>query len=71
MKFRKILTLGAAFLLLAATDSRPAASPQDDYLQIYVMINEGDKLDNTGQKSQAREKYESALNKLEIGRAHV
>ena len=65
MKFRKIFTIGAALLLLASADSRPAASPQDDYLQIYVMINEGDKLDNTGQKSQAREKYETALNKLD------
>ena len=65
MKFRKILACLAALLLLAAPSSHPAASPQDDYLQIYVMINEGDKLDNSGQKSQAREKYENALNKLD------
>ena len=65
MKFRKILACLAALLLLGAPSSHPAASPQDDYLQIYVMINEGDKLDNSGQKSQAREKYENALNKLE------
>jgi len=65
MKFRKILACLAALLLLAPPSSHPAASPQDDYLQIYVMINEGDKLDNSGQKSQAREKYENALNKLE------
>ena len=42
-----------------------AASPQDDYLQIYVMINEGDKLGTAGQNSQAREKYETALTRLE------
>ena len=42
-----------------------AASPQDDYLQIYVMINEGDKLNTAGQASQAREKYETALTRLE------
>ena len=42
-----------------------AASPQDDYLQIYVMINEGDKLSAGGQASQAREKYETALTRLE------
>ena len=65
MKFRKIFACLAAFLWLATPSSHPAASPQDDYLQIYVMINEGDKLDNTGQKSQAREKYENALNKLD------
>jgi tetratricopeptide (TPR) repeat protein len=55
----------AAILVLATPSSHPAASPQDDYLQIYVMINEGDKLDNSGQRSQAREKYETALNKLD------
>jgi len=65
MKFRKIFASLAACLLLAVPSSHPAASPQDDYLQIYVMINEGDKLDNSGQKSQAREKYENALNKLD------
>jgi len=42
-----------------------AASPQDDYLQIYVMINEADKLSTGGQNSQAREKYETALSRLE------
>jgi len=40
-------------------------SPQDDYLQIYVMINEGDKMSAGGQASQAREKYETALTRLE------
>jgi len=64
MKFRKIFACLAA-LLLAAPSLHPAAPPPDDYLQIYVMINEGDKLDNSGQKSQAREKYETALNKLD------
>ena len=42
-----------------------AASPQDDYLQIYVLINEGDKLTQSGQNSQGREKYETALTRLE------
>ena len=42
-----------------------AASPQDDYLQIYVMIQEGDKLTAGGQNSQGREKYETAVQRLE------
>ena len=42
-----------------------AASPQDDYLQIYVMIQDGDKSAATGQNSQAREKFETALSRLE------
>ena len=51
--------------LAAAPRLEAAASPQDDYLQIYVMINEGDKLMQGGQNSQAREKYETALTRLE------
>ena len=42
-----------------------AASPQDDYLQIYVMIQDGDRLATAGQNSQGREKFETALNRLE------
>jgi len=58
-------TLAALALLAASASLRAAASPQDDYLQIYVMINEGDKLSQGGQNSQAREKYETALARLE------
>ena len=42
-----------------------AASPQDDYLQIYVMIQDGDRLATAGQNSQGREKFETALSRLE------
>ncbi|NDI16633.1 MAG: hypothetical protein EBY83_01485, partial [Verrucomicrobia bacterium] len=42
-----------------------AASPQDDYLQIYVMIQDGDRLATAGQNSQGREKFENALSRLE------
>ncbi len=42
-----------------------AASPQDDYLQIYVMIQDGDRLATAGQNSQGREKFETALGRLE------
>ena len=64
---KTIQLLTVVLLTLLPTVSRvmAAASPQDDYLQIYVMINEGDKLGQGGQNSQAREKYESALNRLE------
>jgi len=64
---QRILTFTLAALAVISTTSllRAAASPQDDYLQIYVMINEGDKLSQGGQNSQAREKYESALTRLE------
>jgi len=64
---KKILISSLALLAALASASRleAAASPQDDYLQIYVMINEGDKLNTGGQSSQAREKYETALTRLE------
>jgi tetratricopeptide (TPR) repeat protein len=42
-----------------------AASPQDDYLQIYDMIQYGDRLATAGQNSQGREKFETALSRLE------
>ena len=58
------LLAGCAFLAVGSR-LEAAASPQDDYLQIYVMINEGDKLGTAGQNSQAREKYETALSRLE------
>ncbi len=57
------MALGSLFTTTYRSEA--AASPQDDYLQIYVMINEGDKLSQGGQTSQAREKYEGALNRLE------
>jgi len=64
---KRILISSLALLAALASASRleAAASPQDDYLQIYVMINEGDKLNTGGQASQAREKYETALTRLE------
>ena len=61
----QVLCLAILALLPTAPMVHAAASPQDDYLQIYVMINEGDKLSQGGQNSQAREKYESALARLE------
>ncbi|MEY5063061.1 MAG: repeat containing protein, partial [Verrucomicrobiota bacterium] len=61
----RIFTLAALAVFSLGVRLEAAASPQDDYLQIYVMINEGDKLNTAGQNSQAREKYETALTRLE------
>ena len=64
---KRFLIASLTFLTVFSMAARleAAASPQDDYLQIYVMINEGDKLNTGGQASQAREKYETALTRLE------
>lgn len=64
-KRMQIFALAALTVFSMAFRVGAAASPQDDYLQIYVMINEGDKLSQGGQNSQAREKYETALTRLE------
>ena len=61
----QIFALAALAVFSTVSHGGAAASPQDDYLQIYVMINEGDKLSQGGQNSQAREKYETALTRLE------
>ena len=65
MKFWKWMALGVCVACLIPANSHSAASPQDDYLQIYVLINEGDKLTQSGQNSQGREKYETALTRLD------
>jgi len=65
MKFWKWMALGVCVACLIPAISYSAASPQDDYLQIYVLINEGDKLTQSGQNSQGREKYETALTRLD------
>ncbi|MEM9399070.1 MAG: tetratricopeptide repeat protein [Verrucomicrobiota bacterium] len=41
-----------------------AATPQDQYLQIYLLIQEADKLETAGQKASARARYEVALKRL-------
>jgi Flp pilus assembly protein TadD/chromosome segregation ATPase len=45
--------------------AQAAASLQDQYLQIYLTIQEADKLEADGQKAAAYKKYDQALKKLE------
>ncbi|MEM9443803.1 MAG: tetratricopeptide repeat protein [Verrucomicrobiota bacterium] len=57
--------LGALCFLLTLTVSVAlAATPQDKYLQIYLLIQEADKLETAGQKASARERYSVALQRL-------
>jgi Flp pilus assembly protein TadD/predicted nucleic acid-binding Zn-ribbon protein len=41
------------------------ADPQQDFLQIYLLIQEGDKLESDGQAASARTRYEDALKRLQ------
>jgi predicted nucleic acid-binding Zn-ribbon protein len=65
MKLFQWIALLACLTWATPAQVHSAASPQDDYLQIYVMIQEGDKLAAGGQNSQGREKYETAVQRLE------
>lgn len=65
MKIFRWIALLPFLALGLSSHLQSAASPQDDYLQIYVMIQEGDKLTQSGQNSQGREKYETAIQRLE------
>ena len=65
MKLFQWIALLACLTWATPAQVHSAASPQDDYLQIYVMIQEGDKLTAGGQNSQGREKYETAVQRLE------
>ncbi|MFZ5806690.1 MAG: tetratricopeptide repeat protein [Verrucomicrobiota bacterium] len=61
---RSLLTvIGAAVFLFAA--SVVFASPQDQYLQIYLLIQEGEKLETSGQKAEAKERFDVSLKRLE------
>ena len=65
MKIFQWIALFGCLVWATPAHVHSAASPQDDYLQIYVMIQEGDKLTQGGQNSQGREKYETAIQRLE------
>ncbi len=58
----------AVFLLLAsglASQVLSETSPQDQYLQIYLLIQEAEKLELAGQKASARERYTVSQERLE------
>ena len=56
--------------LLAAASAALAQGPDDQYVRIYNLIQEGDSLNNSGQNSPALAKYleaQSALQKFQRG----
>ncbi|MEM6823366.1 MAG: tetratricopeptide repeat protein [Verrucomicrobiota bacterium] len=54
--------LAACVLVFSATSQE---SPQDQYLKIYLLIQEADKLETAGQKASARERYQVSFTKLQ------
>jgi tetratricopeptide (TPR) repeat protein len=55
----------APLILLFLLVCTVIAAPQDQYLQIYLLIQEGEKLENAGQASDASGRYQNALDKLQ------
>jgi Flp pilus assembly protein TadD/predicted nuclease with TOPRIM domain len=57
--------LGLIFALLMPVRTDAAQTPQDQYLRIYLLIQEAEKLEIAGQKASARERYKIGLQRLE------
>jgi Flp pilus assembly protein TadD/predicted nuclease with TOPRIM domain len=57
--------LGLLFALLLPPPAEAAPTPQDQYLRIYLLIQEAEKLEIAGQKASARERYKISLERLE------
>jgi Flp pilus assembly protein TadD len=65
---RFCIAITALFTFLAVShlgsQTNPSASPQDTYLQIYLTIQEADRMESGGQKASARGKYQQSLDDL-------
>jgi len=63
---RMLFVLGLVLALIWSPQAKAATSPQDQYLRIYLLIQEAEKLEIAGQKASARERYAIALERLEV-----
>lgn len=61
---RTLTALCSLLLLFSWTALHAQPLPQDQYLQIYLLIQEADKLETAGQKASARARYEVGLKRL-------
>lgn len=62
---RMLFVFGLVLALIWSPQAKAASSPQDQYLRIYLLIQEAEKLEIAGQKASARERYSIALERLE------
>lgn len=60
---RSIISTTVLLLILGMT-GHSQESPQDQYLKIYLLIQEADKLETAGQKASARERYQVSYDRL-------
>lgn len=68
---RFVALLGLILALLAPAPLEASTTPQDQYLRIYLLIQEAEKLEIGGQKASARERYKIALERLQsLQQAH-
>lgn len=62
---RILPVLGLLFALLLPQLAEATSTPQDQYLRIYLLIQEAEKLEIAGQKASARERYKISLERLQ------
>ncbi len=69
--FRLCITLCLLLVVVAGPQLHSATSPQDQFLRIYLMIQEAEKMELAEQKASARERYQLSLTRLnELKQAH-
>lgn len=59
-----VVTLLMIVLTVPAGSQTSSKAPQDVYLQIYLQIQEAERLENSGQKLTAKNRYQAALERL-------
>lgn len=62
---RILPVLGLLMAFLFPVRAEASSTPQDQYLRIYLLIQEAEKLEIAGQKASARERYKISLDRLE------
>ena len=55
----------SAMLLLATAMAAPAQTPDDQYVRIYTLIQNGDALESSGQTAESRARYQEAQTALQ------
>ncbi|MGF1679517.1 MAG: tetratricopeptide repeat protein [Candidatus Methylacidiphilales bacterium] len=65
MTLKSLLAATMLWAMMLCFTGFSQESPQDQYLKIYMLIQEADKLETAGQKASARERYEAGNKRLQ------